>query len=194
MQAGQDHFDYRQCRSPDEWMEEPMKKIAIWILCAFLVLSFAGCGGSASEGNSTQKETAQQENTEQDQNSTDTAVSANPAAEIPAEIPGSLIFADDGSGQYKEPFLGEWEGFLKKVFKDYESGEVDPGSGITKYFGEGNDGYGYCFLVTTRSSDGEVISYNIDTAIVSESPNAGGDEVSGQTMVQWMYENFAGIE
>ena len=175
-------------------MEEPMKKIVIWILCAFLVLGFAGCGGRASEDAAAQKDTVQQENTEQDQNPSDPGVSTGSAAEIPEEIPGSLIFADDGSGTYQEPFLGEWNAFLKKVFKDYESGEVDPGSGITKYYGEGNDGYGYCFLVTTRSDSGAVVSYNVDTAIVSESPNAGGDEVSGQTMVQWMYENFAGAQ
>jgi hypothetical protein len=175
-------------------MEEAMKKILIFMLSAFLALSFAGCGGRASDEAAEPKDTAQQEITSEDQKPAEETVPTGTASEIPAEIPGSLIFADDGSGKYIEPFLGEWNAFLKSVFKDYESGEVDPGSGITKYYGEGNDGYGYCFLVTTRSNSGAVISYNIDTAIVSESPNAGGDEVTGQNMVKWMYENFNGSD
>lgn len=113
---------------------------------------------------------------------------AGPAA--PDVIPASLVFAADGQGGYVEPVLGEWEAFLAKVFKRFDSGEIDPGSGLIKYYGEGNDGYGYCFIVTTRNDKSGVISYNIDTAIISVEPNSGGDEVSGQDMVRWLYEKF----
>lgn len=105
-------------------------------------------------------------------------------------IPASLVFATDGNGRYVEPVLGEWDDFLAEVFKSFDSGEVDPGSGNIKYYGEGNDGYGYCFIVTTRNDSGGIISYNIDTAIISVEPNSGGDEVSGQDMVRWIYDNF----
>jgi hypothetical protein len=105
-------------------------------------------------------------------------------------IPASLVFGTDGEGGYYEPVLGEWEDFLAKVFISFDTGELDPGSGLIKYYGEGTDGYGYCFIVTTRNDSSGVISYNIDTAIISIEPNSGGDEVSGQDMVRWMYENF----
>lgn len=119
-------------------------------------------------------------------------VSAEEAASpaVPDVIPASLVFATDGQGGYVEPVLGEWEAFLAKVFKRFDSGEIDPGSGLIKYYGEGNDGYGYCFIVTTRNDKSGVISYNIDTAIISVEPNSGGDEVSGQDMVRWLYEKF----
>lgn len=151
---------------------------------------FYGCGGSAPSGASDQRESAKTETEKAEQKPAESVPSTEGGISAAAEIPDSLVFAADENGQYTEPVLGSWEGFLKKVFKSYESGEVDPGSGITKYFGEGNDGYGYCFLVTTRSDQGSIVSYNIDTAIVSTAPNSGGDEVSGKTMVQWIYENF----
>lgn len=117
---------------------------------------------------------------------------ASPAAA--GAIPDSLVFATDGNGRYVEPVLGEWDDFLAEVFKSFDSGEVDPGSGNVKYYGEGNDGYGYCFIVATRSDSGGIISYNIDTAIISVEPNSGGDEVSGQDMVRWIYDNFHKIQ
>ena len=170
-----------------------MKKtviLMISIICIFLLCS---CSNAASEEPTSSNENTKIEN-EQPNSKPDASTPAsvdentNPADE--AVIPTSLVFTTDGNGKYIEPVLGEWDAFLAEVFKSYDSGEIDPGSGNIKYYGEGNDGRGYCFIVTTRSDSNGIISYNIDTAIISAEPNAGGDEASGQDMVRWMYDNF----
>jgi hypothetical protein len=171
-----------------------MKKAVLLMLSIVFIFTICGCGNPAEKNPAGQQEAAQSENKSADPAQaavSPEAVAADPDAEPVSAIPENLVFEADGSGRYCEPVLGEWNAFLSRVFKDYDSGEIDPGSGITKYYGEGNDGHGYCFVVTTRSDKTGIISYNIDTAIVSEEPDSGGDEVSGQIMVQWMYENFS---
>ena len=148
-----------------------MKKIVMLILCVILIFSLCSCGHSDSTESTNAAETAKPESSNQDM---DPVVASDAAIAPLKSVPNSLVFTADGSGQYNEPALGEWESFLSKLFKSYESGEVDPGSGIIKYFGEGNDGYGYCLLVTTRSDKTGILSYNIDTAIVSAEPDSGG--------------------
>lgn len=150
-----------------------MRKTVILIFCIICIFALCSCNNAVPEESAPSGEIAKSE-------------SDNP----PDSIPTSLIFTTDGNGRYLEPVLGEWEVFLTKVFKSFDSGEVDPGSGNIKYYGEGNDGMGYCFIVTTRSDSSGIISYNIDTAIISAEPNSGGDEVSGEDMVQWIYDHF----
>jgi hypothetical protein len=160
-----------------------MKKTAISMICIIFIFILCSCSSAAPE--------------EKEPDVSPPAAieeAAGPAAASPAAasvIPASLVFTADGNGGYYEPVLGEWDAFLAKVFNSFDSGEVDPGSGNIKYYGEGNDGYGYCFIVTTRNDSSGILSYNIDTAIISVEPNSGGDEVSGQDMVRWIYENFA---
>lgn len=156
-----------------------MKKTVILMISVICIVALSSCD-PASEQKPALKPDA----------STSGAVEDTVSPAAVAVIPDSLVFTKDGSGKYVEPALGEWNAFLKKVFNSFDSGEVDPGSGIIKYYGEGNDGLGYCFIVSTRSDSTGIISYNIDTAIVSNEPNSGGDEVSGQEMVRWMYDHF----
>lgn len=154
-----------------------MKKIVILIISIICMFALCSCNNAASEEPVSDV-------------SPPVTTEAATGSAVAGEIPTSLVFTTDGNGRYIEPVLGEWEVFLTEVFKSFDSGEVDPGSGNIKYYGEGNDGYGYCFIVTTRNDSNGIISYNIDTAIISVEPNSGGDEVSGQDMVRWMYDNF----
>ena len=170
-----------------------MKKTIILIISIVCIFILCSCSNAASEEQASSDGISKSES--ENQNSTpDVSPPAvkeeTTSSAVSGVIPTSLVFAADGNGGYYEPVLGEWDVFLSDVFKNFESGEVDPGSGNIKYYGEGNDGYGYCFIVTTRSDSSGILSYNIDTAIISIDPNSGGDEVSGQDMVRWMYDNF----
>lgn len=170
-----------------------MKKTIILIISIICIFVLCSCSNAATEDPASSDEITKLES--EDPNSkpdVSTPVSTEDAVNSAAEgvIPASLVFTTDGNGRYVEPVLGEWDAFLAEVFKSFDSGEVDPGSGNIKYYGEGNDGRGYCFIVTTRSDSNGIISYNIDTAIISDEPNSGGEEVSGQDMVGWMYDNF----
>lgn len=172
-----------------------MKRTVILIISIVCIFVLSSCGGAVPEKPAASKPDVSPPVSDAAPTVSDTAPSvsveevASPAAAD--VIPTSLIFTSDGKGRYYEPVLGDWEAFLEEVFKSFDSGEVDPGSGLIKYYGEGNDGYGYCFIVTTRNDSNGVISYNIDTAVISVEPNSGGDEVSGQDMVRWIYDNFS---
>lgn len=170
-----------------------MKKTVILIMSIICIFVLFGCGNAASEEQASPDKITKSESEEPDAvlDVSPVVQTEEPAGTAEAVvIPASLMFKADGKGSYFEPVLGEWDSFLTDVFVRYDSGEVDPGSGIIKYYGEGNDGYGYCFIVTTRNDSDGIISYNIDTAIISAEPDSGGDEVYGQDLVRWMYDNF----
>lgn len=170
-----------------------MKKTVILIISIICIFVLGGCNNAVSEEPGSSDKITKSES--EDPNAKPDVSTSAPIEEAASSaavnvIPTSLVFTADGKGKYFEPVLGEWDAFLAEVFKSVDSGEVDPGSGNIKYYGEGNDGHGYCFIVTTRSDSSGIISYNIDTAIISDQPDSGGDEVSGQDMVGWMYDNF----
>lgn len=170
-----------------------MKKAVILIISIICIFVLCSCNNAAPEVPASSDEITKLESEDPSSNpDISTPVSTEKATSSAAVgvIPTSLVFTTDGNGRYFEPVLGEWDAFLSEGFKSFDLGEVDPGSGNIKYYGEGNDGHGYCFIVTTRSDSNGIISYNIDTAIISEEPNSGGDQVSGQDMVRWMYDNF----
>ena len=169
-----------------------MKKTFILMISIVCIFALASCGSTAPEQDSASEPGVSTPGSVENATGSESSgsESADKGSGSVSEVPSSLVFAKDDSGKYVEPVLGEWNAFLEKVFNSFESGEVDPGSGNIKYFGEGNDGLGYCFIVATRSDSTGIISYNIDTAIVSNEPNSGGDEASGQEMVRWMYDHF----
>lgn len=119
--------------------------------------------------------------------------SSDPAS---MEIPESLLFTFDGMA-YTEPNLGDFDAFVNTVFASYEEQYSEVDGTHMKLFGPGNEGYGYAMNIilhldpmSANEESSDILSMEVTSLVVSADPNSGGEEISGQEMIQWVYENF----